>query len=450
MFGIPTHIEKEIAHYNVRHSWAVYYMLSGDPYKMEHNLYEWIKKTAHDIAVAKVIREVLFLFLESEAVRKYNAEHTERLFDDALPYLPSSYDAAHYGLQQLSYPSDYDIIKAVVDLLEQMRKNELTPFGRVDISATEHVYADDGNPFFPVGLRPIFWGNAELFEFPPYVPTKFVGIVDLETGYTFATASYRYYLYTNKDVFDLLMEIAHRVFRTSYHSEIVTKHTLINKRGVCKMLAERAIGAYFPYINDGWQAVIQAVNSYDKTEPLRYTFGFVNDCFRIPLLMLDYTISVNTAHIVPFEKFRQKTLDTLHWDVELNEIETAFRKIIESLKSTALSDIDMLPLFCKYFDYNNVPESKTEQDNLLELLKTIEDSVREETKRYGRNAYAMLHVIMSYVSQKKESLYFRNEAQLGKWVAEFTKAAATPNFSIHRYIGPDPYDVVTWYSLHKD
>lgn len=341
-------------------------------------------------------------------------------------------------------------MEATAALLEQRRKNELTPFGRVDISATEHVYADDGNPFFPVGLRPVFWGNAELFEFPPYVPTKFVGIVDLETGYTFATASNRYHLYTNREVYDLLLEIAQRVFRTSYHNDILTKHTLINRRGVCKMLAERAISVYFPYINDGWQAVIQAVNSYDKTEPLRYTFGFVNDCFKIPLLMLDYTISVNTAHVVPFEKFRRKTLDTLHWDVELNEIETAFRKIIESLKGTALSDLDMLPLFCKYFDYHHVPESEAEQDKLLDLLKNIETAVREETKRFGKNAYAMLHVIMSYVSQKKDSMYFRNETQLGKWVNEFTKAAAVPGFSIHRYIGPDPYDVVTWFSLHKE
>ena len=195
MFGIPTHCEKDIAHVNVTHSWAIYYMTGdGDSRRLERSLYQWIKKVADDIAVAKVLQEVLSLFLENKAVQEYNYHHKEHLFEDALPYLPSPYDAAHYGLDRLSFPHDHDIVDICVDLMEKMERNELTPFGKVDIAAAEYIRPDLNNPFFPVGMRPLFWSNAELFEFPPYVPTKFLGIVDLETGYTFATASDRYCL----------------------------------------------------------------------------------------------------------------------------------------------------------------------------------------------------------------------------------------------------------------
>ena len=59
----------------------------------------------------------------------------------------------------------------------------------------------------------------------------------------------------------------------------------------------------------------------------------------------------------------------------------------------------------------------------------------------------MLHVIMSYISQKKDTVYFRNETQLGKWVSDFIKATSAPGFSISKYIGNEAYDLVSWYSL---
>ena len=52
-----------------------------------------------------------------------------------------------------------------------------------------------------------------------------------------------------------------------------------------------------------------------------------------------------------------KTLDLMHWDIEMNDIEKAFRKTIESLQKIALSDRDMLPLFCKYFAFSEKPNN---------------------------------------------------------------------------------------------
>ena len=449
MFGIPTSFEKEIAQYNVPHSWAIYYMAGDDSRRQERELYLWIRKVADDIIVAKVLREVLFLYMEHQAICEFNYCHKERIFDDVLRYLPSPYDAACYGLELLSFPQDHDIIEAAGHLMEQMRKNELTPFGKVEIPATEAIRPDYNDPFFPVGMRPLFWSNAEVPEFPPYVPTKFLGIVDLETGYTFATASDRYCLYTNEEVHGLLLEIAGRVFHTSFPNEILTDHVLLNKRGVCKMLAKRPEEEYQPLINEGWQAVVEAVNSYDKTETLRYTFGFLNKRHSLPFLMLDYSISINTAHVIPFAEFREKALSRMHWDVQRNAIEQGFLKTIDSLKKTALSDRDMLPLFCKYFNFIRKPESDTEKNRLVEILSNVDKSVQLETKRLGKNAHAMLHVIMSYISEQKDAIRFRNETQLGKWIGDFTKAAASPGFSISRYIGPDAYDLVAWYSLQK-
>lgn len=450
MFGIPAHYEMEIAHYNVPHSWAIYYM-TGEPNsgRMERDLYFWVKKTTADIIISKVLHEVLFLFMEHKAIAEFNTAHKERIFDDALPFLPSPYEAARYGLEKLGFRNDEEIIEVAGELMEQMRKNELTPFGKVEIPAASLMPQDLNNPFFPVGMRPLFWSNAEIYDFPQYVPTKFLGIVDLETGYTFATASDRYCLYTNKEVYDLLLEIARKVFRSSYPDEILTNHVLLNKRGVCKILAKRAEEEYQPLINDGWQAIVEAVNSYDKTETLRYTFGFLNKRYPLPLLMLDYSISINTAHVIPFAAFRKKALELMHWDVELNIIEKAFRKTMESLEKTALSDRDMLPLFCKYFNFKEIPQSKAEAENLVMILGSVDHSIRNETARFGKNALAMLHVIMSYISELKDSIRFRSETQLGKWVSDFTKAAAAPGFSISRYIGNGAYDIASWYDVYK-
>ena len=451
MFGIPAQYEMEIAHYNVPHSWAIYYM-TGEPDsgRMDRELFLWVKKTTGDIMVSKVLHEVLFLFLEHPTIREFNSHHKERIFDDALPFLSNPYEAAHYGLERLGFRDDEDIIEVAGRLMEQMRKNELTPFGKVDIPAAWLLNPDQNNPFFPVGMRPLFWSNAEIFDFPPYVPTKFLGIVDLEIGYTFATASDRYCLYTNKEVYDLLLEIARKVFHSSYPEEMLTEHILLNKRGVCKMLAKRAEEEYQPFINDGWQAIVEAVNSYDKTETLRYTFGFINKRYPIPLLMLDYSISINTAHVIPFAEFRKKALDLMHWDVELNAIEKAFRKTIESLQKTALSDRDMLPLFCKYFNFKEKPESEAEREKLIDILSKVDHNIQKETARLGKNAHAMLHVIMSYISEQKDSIRFRSETQLGKWISDFTKAAAAPGFSISSYIGNGAYDIASWYDVYNN
>lgn len=418
-----------------------------DSRRQERSLHQWIRKVANDITVAKVLQEVLFLFLEHDAVYEFNQNHKARLLEEALPFLPSAYDATLYGLKCMSYPPDSDIIEACIDLMERMARNELTPFGKVDIAAAEHVHPDLSNPFFPVGMRPLFWSNAELFDFPPYVPTKFLGIVDLETGYTFATASDRYCLYTNKKVYDLLLEIAHRVFSRYYSDKILTNHILLNKRGVYKGIAKSALFEYQPFIIDGWQPIIEAVNSYDKTENLRYTFGFINRRFPLPLLMLDYSISVNTAHVIPFEKFRDKALRQMNWDVELNSIVKAFSQTMETLRRTALSDRDMLPLFCKYFNIREVPVNDNDKKTLMEILRPVDESIRFYSREFGKNAFSMLHVIMEYISRKREALYYRNETQLGKWVGEFIKKASEPGFSISKYIGHEAYDVVSWYSL---
>ena len=442
MFGIPVHYEIEIAQYKVPHSWAVYYMTGRRDSRRERKLSQWIGRVANDLVVAKVIREVLFLYLERKSVKLFNSCHNERYYDDALPCFDNSYQAADFGLSRLSYPSDDDIIKAAGDLMSQMEDYEIVPFGTVDIPLVDNSDPDNNNLFFPVGMMPLFWGNPRQDRFGPFVATRFLGIVDLETGYTFATASNRYCLYTNREVYNLLLEITNRIFPSD---EIVASHILLNRRGVCKMYARRAVQVYQPFIGDEWCAVVEAVNSYDKTEPLRYTFGFINRDFKLPLLMLDYTISVNTAHVVSFAKFRKRVLEIMRWESEMQEIEKTFRNRIESLMKLALSKWDMLSLFCKYFGISRIPEGDNERAKLIDTLRLVEESVQMETSRLGKTAYAMLHVIMTYLSHNKNALYSNDEIRLGKWVDDFIKSSSNPSFSISRYIGTDVYDVVSWY-----
>ena len=450
MFGLDDGLVPEIARMQGDHTWAVFYM-AGDYDKVEHALHKWIDRIANNPNVTSILDEVLFLYLEYRAIigfiRQERLENTS--FTDSTPVIDNAYDAALYGARR-SYWGDFhpgDMEQARF-LMEKMFKGQINPFGIVPIPLSG-VYANYDpyrDPFFPVGTRPLFWGNCDDNGLGQYVPTRFYGIVDLETGYTFSTVTSKYCLYTNKDVYDLLIEVAGNVFKDEEKSSTIDEFELSKKSGVCKMTVRRAVEVYQPLINDGWQAMLEGINSYDKSEPLRYTFGFQNKKYRIPLLMPEYTVSIQTQHVIPFEELREKVLDEVKQKFAFSAIEKSFRNIIQTLHNTKLADRDMLPLYCRYFGIQSIPGTENGQLRLVKELGYVAILIKQNVEQFGKNAYSLLHVIMDYFSSRGHYSY-NNDWELGKWVHDFLEASKKEGFSISKYIGNTAYDIVSWFEV---
>ncbi|MBQ9712261.1 MAG: hypothetical protein IJV54_08260, partial [Bacteroidales bacterium] len=99
MFGIPQGYVKEIARMPGDHTWAVFYMWYGDSREVEQKLSRWIDRLTPDFDIREILRRVLFLFMEHEAIRCFRER--EGLYndwiDDELPILTDPYDAVSYA-----------------------------------------------------------------------------------------------------------------------------------------------------------------------------------------------------------------------------------------------------------------------------------------------------------------------------------------------------------------
>lgn len=449
MFGIPIEYEHEIAHMEGSHSWAVFYMTGERHRSLERSLSDWIEHIVSDYSVWEIIRNVLFLYLEHRAIVALFDRHARMYpgFEPFLPVIDSPYQAALYGKQFLYYDVNNRYLQEASDVMENMFKGRITPLGIVQIPfpGLAGRYVNPKDPFFPVGMRPMFWGNCDENDFGQYVPSRFYGIVDLERGYTFSTVTWKYCLYTNKQVYELMLEIAGTVLGNLEETNILDDFVLSKTRGSCRMIVKRAVEVFQPLINDGWQAVLVGVNSYDTTSPLRYTFGFKNVAYQSSFLMDEYTVSIQTAHIIPFEAFREKVLAEINANYEFKQIDAEFKSIIQGLKDTKMAEMDMMPLFCKYFRITRIPESDQGKNTLQDHLGFVSKRIRENLNRFGKNAYTMLHVIMDYISWYNKKLVYEDQIAFGKWVKEFLSVSKASGFSISRYIGSDAYDVASWF-----
>ena len=106
----------------------------------------------------------------------------------------------------------------------------------------------------------------------------------------------------------------------------------------------------------------------------------------------------------------------------------------------------MLPLYCKYFGISAVPETEGGQERLLKELGYVSQLISKCVTKFGKNAYALLHVIMDYFSTRGRYSY-GNDWELGKWVHDFLEATKKEGFSISKYIGNTFYDIVSWYEV---
>lgn len=303
--------------------------------------------------------------------------------------------------------------------------------------------------FFPVDIRPLYW----LHNSGRPVRTSYAVLVDEEYEEIFTAVSSSYGFIHNRDAYFLGREIADHVFASSEHFKAVGDF-LCRKGASCYMKIYRPIEADQPLINEGWRAFLRITNSYNKTYPLSYTFGFHAEK-GYDFVLPSFTIELKTPHTDrPEEKIREQLRDWYHSPefFTIKQIEQEFIRIIESLKKIVVAERDFLPFFCKVFRI-----SKRDKLGLFmrEFLIQSRDFLKERIpvfiKQYGQNGYALLHVLAAYSSKysrefittpNHSSVYEQN--RLGRWVKSFIEDANAPDFSIYEYLGKDPCDSASW------
>lgn len=303
--------------------------------------------------------------------------------------------------------------------------------------------------FFPVDIRPLYW----LHDSVGPVRTSYAVLVDEEYKEIFTAVSSSYGFIHNRDAFFLGSEIASHVFASSEQFEAVGGY-LCRKGASCYMKIYRPIEKNQPLINEGWRAFLRITNSYNKTYPLSYTFGFHADK-DYDFVLPSFSIELKTPHTKRPEEKIHEQLHEWYYSKEfftIKQIEQEFIRIIESLKKIVVAERDFLPFFCKVFGV-----SKREKHELFmrdfyiqsrDFLKRI---IPQFIEQHGQNGYALLHVLAAYSSK-----YSRNfitmpnhpsvykQIRLGKWVKSFIEEANTPDFSIYEYLGKDPCDSASW------
>ena len=303
--------------------------------------------------------------------------------------------------------------------------------------------------FFPVVIRPLYW----LHHSGGPVRTSYAVLVDEEYREIFTAVSSSYGFIHNRDAFFLGREIADHVFASSVPFKAVGDF-LCRKGASCYMKIYRPIEADQPLINLGWRAFLRITNSYNKTYPLSYTFGFHAEK-DYDFVLPGFSIELKTPHTSrPKEKIREQLHDWYYSPefFTIKQIEQEFIRIIESLKMIIVAERDFLPFFCKVFRI-----SKREKlglfmkDFLIKSRDFLKEQIPVFIKQYGQNGYALLHVLAAYSSKysrhfittpNHSSVYEQN--RLGKWVKSFIEAANDPDFSIYEYLGKDPCDTASW------
>lgn len=303
--------------------------------------------------------------------------------------------------------------------------------------------------FFPVDIRPLYW----LHHSGGPVRTSYAVLVDEEYKEIFTAVSSSYSFIHNRDAFFLGREIASHVFASSERFNAAGGY-LCRKGASCYMKIYRPIEVDQPLINEGWRAFLRITNSYNKTYPLSYTFGFQAEQ-DYDIVLPSFSIELKTPHTNrPEEKIREQLRVWFHSPefFTIQQIEQEFIRIIGSLKRIVVAERDFLPFFCKVFRISKRDNlGLFMRDFLIQSRDFLKERIPVFIKQYGQNGYALLHVLAAYSSKysrnfistpNHSSVYEQN--RLGRWVKSFIEDAKAPDFSIYEYLGKDPCDSASW------
>lgn len=301
---------------------------------------------------------------------------------------------------------------------------------------------------FPVEKRPVFFRKArkDLFGNEDAEPTyhavpRFEAIVDVKRNYTFAVVSDRYRLVKNEEA----LKLGEQRFLKFFSAATADGMEVFNiiqpaTRSFCHVDLIHKSHSLEPWRGDKWWPYLRVTNSYNRTKPLRFDFGFCRD-------ICTNGVIFGREHVV-FRYYHTRDQIDVEGKFEvdasrLRNLEKAFVEQMHNLKRFYVPEERVLALACKAFDIRIADEDLRRPRRRQQLLD-FRDEIGRLTRRYfnelGPNGYAALNVLSDFAA--RPSIYISQEAMIdplqkrcGDWTQTFLKAIQDPSFDYAKYLG---------------
>lgn len=326
----------------------------------------------------------------------------------------------------------------------------------------EDVY-DIEKIFFPIREREVFWrdmGDHHLFGVDDMKQApEYKAIVDEERHYLFAIFKRTYNAVTNKEAYEYGKEIAHSIFTRSKDDKYFELKPFCIKmskdRAVSVIYMEREIDIKQPVINEGWNAFLRIVNSYNGTRALNYAIGFkiYTDLYIVlPEFSVNIKIDKHKGDI------KGQIYERLFQDDNIGAIdliEKTFANKIKILKDNEIVETEFMPLFCKFMGIRKRDVSTLEkwEKHKKMAIKASDIKAKRSKKNAMFSAYDFLIVILEFMKDRAYNdigiaLIRDSDLKAGKWVDDYI-GALKMKISPHEYIGNEYYDVAIQLQRNK-
>ena len=308
---------------------------------------------------------------------------------------------------------------------------------------------DLGIAMYPVEERPVCqdsrYGNGK--RIPGYY-----AIVDVERDNTLAVVTDRYQLISNREALDLADLIIRGVFTSHTLDDFVCYNVRVSKsRGSCiiDLIIPNNFHELFGDENESWTPFLRITNSYNRNSVLRYEIGFcrwicLNGCI---FGQKGFTISIRHDELEYYDNYERIIKEVR---MKMGNIDSIWQTIINrlnALREIEISQMMVLPLFCKIFNLHFDKDKLTpgQVESLAVRAKQILNSAKEYFAEMGSNAYALFNVMTDYASfpanMSDTSVSIHNlQHRVGAWVDDFIAANKQVNFSLSKYIGDEAMD----------
>lgn len=302
---------------------------------------------------------------------------------------------------------------------------------------------------FDVEQRPIYLdskrqGQANLFDGNSQMRfskiPEFWAVTNVENEHVFSVVKPGYKLITNKEAIELGKKCFKSVFGSVNLDDMEIFHITYPKtKSFCHIDLTFKDSGFEPWAGDKWVPFLRVTNSYNRTKPLRFDFGFCRGICTNGIIFGEKSITYKYAHT---RGDAGKAVFNTNIG-ELKKIEAIFTEKLHNLRRYHVPEKYMLPIVCRAFDIRAGKEDLEKPKRLLQL-SAFKNHVDQLTKDYfsemGQNGYAAVNVITDFATRpasyiSPEVMVDRLQKQSGRWAEEFIREIKNDDFRFENYLG---------------
>ncbi len=277
------------------------------------------------------------------------------------------------------------------------------------------------NLLYPVELVP--QDSPSLFG-----SQKFM-VVRTDTRRVLSLVTEKYSLITNAEALELGKNILEHVYNEKFNN-LVPTNILSNAEST------RFVGSFMPenytfdlVSGDKWAPFVYIQNSYDKSAPFRCWVGMGRVACLNGLIFGNVEVKISTKHKIDNVKYEiQKKLKVYQTDLNFQTQKKLYADAFSRLTEIPVMDEWVRPLVCMAFKvsyFNNKKDLRIEIDrinkrylkrdfasmrnkcdNLMILMKIIDNYWKHYSESLGNNAYAIYNIVSDIATHDADRLNY--------------------------------------------